>query len=504
MVMMIAAGAWAITAMPSAVDPPSSLPVILVDVEWRGASAGDIEQLVTTPIEQELRTISAVREIRSRTNAGYVEIAVEFVHGSDMTIALDRVKQRVLRLRNLPSDIEPAVVQRFVDLEPVANVLVTAEGGMRELVQLVRSMGRTLLARGIPAVSYEGLPEEEIALLVGAGRLRELGLTLDELAGEVAGVSRNVPAGMIGRGQNSRQIRGRDQRRDVFGFEQLHIASDDRLVRLGDIAHIVRRPREGQPHLTSDGAPAIEIVLWRAAEDDSRLAGRILDTWFRDVVPTLPHGVSVTVYNDVWRFLRAQVRMIVENGVSGLTLVIAVLFLFLDARVGFWVMVGIPVSFFLSLVLLHGVFGVSVNIISLIGFVMALGIVVDDAIVVGEDVVTQFENGKSPTQAAIAGARRMWGPVMTSSVTTLAAFIPLLLIGGPLGDMILTLPTVLLCVMVASLTECFLVLPGHLRRALDKCRAPASESFRARFQKAFGDFREPLAEFCGIAARCGP
>ena len=490
MIMMILAGLWAIRTMPSMLDPPMNFPMVYVEVEWRGASAEDIEELVTVPIEQQLRTINAMRELTSRTEVGFVRVAAEFHHGTDMTVALDQVKQRVANLRNLPPDIEPPTVRRFIDLEPIATVMVSAPGDISELIPLVRSMERDLLSRGIAGVFYDGLPEEEIALLVGGGRLRELGLTLDELAFEVGRLSRNVPAGMIGRGQSARQLRSLDQRRDPLAFEELTIASGDQLIRLGDIAEVVQRPREGQPALTNNGQPAIEMTLWRATEQDAHIADVLFDAWYADVEPTLPPGVVMTVYNDIWELLGAQLNMIFKNAASGLILVIGILFLFLNGRVGFWVMVGIPVSFMLSLALLFSVFGMGISIIALIAFVMALGIVVDDAIVVGEDTVTHFENGKSPLDAAVAGARRMWVPVITSSMTTLAAFIPLLIIGGPMGDMILTLPTVLLCVIAASLIECFLVLPGHLKASLASYRPPGPDSFRSRFDARFAKLRD--------------
>ena len=201
---------------------------------------------------------------------------------------------------------------------------------------------------------------------------------------------------------------------------------------------------------------------------------------------------------DIWDMLGAQLKMIGKNAWSGLLLVVMTLFLFLNARVSWWVAVGVPVSCLLGLTLFHWVFGFGISIIALIGFVMALGIVVDDAIVVGEDAMTLFEAGATPLDAAIGGAKRMFVPVLASSLTTLAAFIPLMLIGGEMGATILALPTVLLCIITASLIECFLVLPGHLRGSFEKMRgAPTTSKLRARFDAAFTRFLDhrfmPLA-----------
>jgi len=488
--MMTLAGFWAIRSMPSSLDPPMHMPVVFIEIQWLGASAEDIEKLITTPIEQQLRTTNDLRTLESNTRNGSVSITAQFEYDADMTMALDQVKQRVANIRNLPAGIEPPVISRRIDLEPIANLLVTGPGDVSELIPLVRSMEKDLLSRGIEGIFYDGLPKEEIALLIGGKRLVELRLTLEELAREVSRVSQDVPAGSVGSGQGSRQLRSLDQRRDPLSFEALQIRSNDQLIRLGDIADVVRRPQRGQPIVTNNGRPAIKMILWRSAEADAYIADQILDDWIAEVSPTLPPGVELTVLGDVWGLLGGQLQMIVRNGLSGLVLVGITLFLFLSGRVGWWVMVGIPVSFLLGLALFHLVFGYGISIIALIAFIMALGIVVDDAIVVGEDATTHFELGKSPIDAAVSGAQRMWTPVMTSSLTTLAAFIPLIIMGGELGDAIIALPTVLLCVIVASLIECFLVLPGHLRVSLAKVKPPAEGSWRQRFDNAFFGFRD--------------
>ena len=490
MIMMTLAGIWAIRVMPSQLDPPMSLPMVFIEVQWVGASAEDLETLVTTPIEQALRTLNDLRQLTSSTRNNYTSIRVEFDYDAEMTIALDQVKQRVANIRNLPVSIEPPVIRRHIDTEPIATLQITSDGDIGELIPLVRSLEEELLSLGIEGVEYRGLPTEEIALLVGSQRLQAMGLTLDELAEEVARVSQNVPAGSVGSGQGSRQLRSLDQRRDALGFEALPIQSGAQVVPLGNVAEIVRRPQRGQPFITREGQAVIEMNLWRSTDADAYQADQLVDAWLLTAQEKIPSGVNIHLVNDVWELLGAQLHMIVKNALSGLVLVIGILYLFLNGRVGWWVMVGIPVSFMLGLALFHLVFGYGISIIALIGFIMAIGIVVDDAIVVGEDAVTHFEQGKSPMDAAVAGAQRMWVPVVTSSLTTLAAFLPLIIMGGEMGDAIIALPTVLLCIIIASLVECFLVLPGHLRNSLGKVKKPEPGSWRARFDSAFLRFRD--------------
>ncbi len=490
MVMMMLAGFWAIRVMPSQLDPPADFPVVFVDVDWAGASAEDVAALVTEPIEQQLRTVDGVHEITSRTENGTTSIRVEFEYDADMTLGLDQVKQRVANIRNLPPGIEPPRIHRFVDLEPVAQLQVTGNGDLSELIPLVRGFERALMARGIEGVQYDGLPKQEIALMVGGKRLEELGLTLDELAAAVSKASRDVPAGSVGRGQGSRQLRSLDQKRNAYGFQQLLLESGDQLIRLGDIGQVERRPERGQPIVTRNGHPAVEMMLWRSTRSDAYHAEQVVRQWLKDVQPTLPNGVDVTMTQDIWRLLGAQLDLVVNNAFSGLVLVAAMLLAFLSGRVSWWIMVGIPVSFLLALAAFHLVFGQGISLIALIGFVMALGIVVDDAIVVGEDAATLHDAGASPLDAAVGSAKRMWVPVVTSSMTTLAAFIPLLLFGGPMGQIILTLPTVLLCIILASLAECFLVLPAHLKKSLSKPSPGWEGAWRQRFDRGFERFRD--------------
>ncbi|MFT7652754.1 MAG: multidrug efflux pump subunit AcrB [Candidatus Azotimanducaceae bacterium] len=499
MVMMILAGFWAVRSMPTMLDPPTSFPIVFIEVSWVGASAEDIETLVTIPIEQQLRTVNELHELTSRTINGSAQIQVTFNYDANMTLALDHVKQRVSNVRNLPQDIEPPVIRRHIDTEAISALLISGTGELADLIPLARRLERDLMRRGIEGIYYDGLPKEEIALLIGGTRLQELGMTLDELAMEVSRLSQNVPGGSVGRGQGSRQLRSLDQERNPLGFENLQIERNGQLIRLKDFASVVRRPQRGEPLLTSEGKPAIEMTLWRSADADAYQAEVLVKSWLADVRPTLPQGVEVKEIANIWGLLGTQLSMILDNALTGIVLVLGVLFVFLRARPAFWVAVGIPVSFLMALAIFYAGFGYGISIIALIGLIMALGIVVDDAIVVGEDIVTHFEQGMSPEDAAVAGAKRMWLPVLTSSLTTMAAFLPLLIMGGVMGAAVLALPTVLLCVIVASLIECFWVLPGHLRVSLANMKPP-TENWRSRFEARFYRFRDerfmPLVESC--------
>ena len=492
MIMMILSGLWAVDRITTQLDPVIQWPMVFVNVEWPGASAEDVEKLIVVPIEQQLRTLSGVQEIYSRSWNGGAFIRIEYSHNQDMILANDEVKQRVAQIRNFPVSMEPLRVSRAKDYEPIGSVVVTSDGELSELVPLVREFEKELLVRGIELIDFEGLPEEELAIQVSGEKLVELNTTLDKIAAEVRSRSANAPAGTVGRGQSARQLRSLDQKRDPAEFEQLEVAlqPDGRLTRLGNIATIEKRAKVGEARLSKNGKPAIVLHLSRLNSTDAILTADIMHNWLNQVRPTLPAGVDLHVYQEVWILLKHQLMMIFENGLSGLVLVIITLFLFLNGRVGFWVMVGIPVSFLFATLIYFGVFGGGINILALIAFIMALGIVVDDAIVVGEDAVTLYQQGMSAEEAAAGGAKRMFLPVVTSSLTTMAAFVPLLITGGDIGEFIVTLPMVLLCVIIASLIECFLVLPGHLRQSFEKLDREKPSAFRQWFDTSFINARD--------------
>ena len=349
----------------------------------------------------------------------------------------------------------------------MARVVVSGvDVQLRELRALVQQMEHELLDRGIANIQLVGLPEQEIAVQVPAAVLHELDLSLDDIADRVARASRDLPAGSIGLNDVSQQLRALDQRRREVGFERLPILSDTsgRLVTLGDIATIERRARSRQTSVSLGGQPAIEMRLKRNENASSLASAEILAQWLEDNRGRWPPGIEVTVYDQAWLLIKERMQMLLKNGAGGLVLVVLILFLFLNGRVAFWVAVGIPISLMATLGVLYLVGG-SINMVSLFGLIMALGIIVDDAIVVGEDALTHYQAGEQPLEAAEGGARRMLAPVIASSLTTIAAFLPLMLVSGIIGNVLFDIPLMVVCVILASLVESFLVLPGHLRHA---------------------------------------
>lgn len=491
MAVMFLSGLFSLTQLNAQFFPTFELDVVTVRVEWVGATAEDVADSVTTPIEDAVRDVDGVREMSSTSAEGVASISLEFAEDTEMGDAVEDVKDRVAGVRNLPPGSEEPTITRVTRYDPIARVVLTGDVPPEHLRQWVRDFEDELLRRGVSNIELTGLPDQEMAISVTQGRLFDRDLTFGELGDAIASESLDLPAGEAGDQDVARQLRSLEQRRSVLGFEGVTFADPDgRIVPLSALADIDQRARDRQVTVRSEGRPAVELLLQRAEDEDALEAAAVLETWLEETRPTLPPGLELEVYDEFWELLAERIGLLVTNGLGGLLLVVGIVFAFLTARVSFWVTLGIPASFFAALTALW-LTGGSINMISLFALIMTLGIIVDDAIVVGERGVSRFESGESPAQAAAGGAREMLAPVLAASLTTVAAFIPLMAVSGVIGNILFDIPLVVICVITASLIEAFIVLPGHLRQSFEgAARHPEPSRFRVVFDRTFGRFRD--------------
>jgi len=484
MFLFILCGLWGLKKLNTQFFPQFELDFITVSVAWSGASAEDVERSVTLPIEQSLSTITQVKTLTSSSQSGGATIILELIEGSDIESIVNRVRQKIEVIRNLPADAERPIVQQVERFSSVASVLITGPEHLDELSQLARQFETELTRRGIKKINFVGLPEEEVAIEVPSTAIHETGLSLQQIATNIRQNSQNLPAGTATRNEVSKQIRSLSQKRSTIGFESLPVTTDSqgRLLRVSDIATVSRRAQRDQAFLTWNGQPAIEMIVMRTDTEDILRIAETLNRWLDDKHSQLPKGVTLHSYNERWKSLQERIQLLLTNGTGGLLLVVATLFLFLRARVAFWVTIGIPTSFLATLAILYFIGG-TINMISLFALIMALGIIVDDAIVVGEDTLTHVEMGESALSSAVGGAQRMLAPVISSSLTTIAAFLPLALISGTMGKIIFDMPIIIICVIIASIIECFIILPGHLHHSLKKPFTSQPEETKTRKER---------------------
>ncbi len=502
MLIMLLSGIFALSRLNVQFFPTFELDRISVRVIWSGASAEDIEQGITIPLEQSLKTVENVKHMTSTSAQDVSSIQLEFFENTDMILALDKVKQKVDEFRNLPLDAEKPQVENLTRYEGVAKLIISGghNGGpeldMHELRMLANQFERELIKRGIDKVEINGLPDEEISIEIPLEQLQYLDLTLDEISQRINTFSKDMPAGTLGSEHSAKELRSLEQARNELDFAEIPVISTStNFVRLGDIASIRRQAEKDGVLRFKDGEPVVEMALQRTEEGNTLKAAQILQDWVAEKQASLPPNIRIEVFDESWKMIRDRTWLLLKNGGSGLVLVVLILYIFLNARVAFWVAIGIPVSFMATLAILYAVGG-TINMISLFGLIMALGIIVDDAIVVGEDALAHYQDGEEPLKAAEGGARRMFVPVIASSMTTIAAFLPLMMVGGIMGNILFDIPLIVICVILASLVESFFVLPGHLRHAFshfkrdDKSHRSAHLTIRNRLDDAFDKFRQ--------------
>lgn len=334
------------------------------------------------------------------------------------------------------------------------------------------------------------MPEQQISIEIPSKNLTLLGLTLPQLGAQIQQQSQDIPVGNVGKAELSKQLQTLEEKTTVEGFLNLPLLSADRAqkVLLRDIAQVYYENQDNEVTAFYDGKPAIILTLLRTKNFSALDSAKILQNWLKNQRPKLGNQVTVHVYDARWILIKERISLLVKNGLGGLLLIVAILFLFLNLRIAFWVIVGIPTSFLAALGVLYFLGG-SINMVSLFALIMALGIIVDDTIVVSEETLTQIDKGKEILAAVNTGAKKMLAPILSSSLTTLCAFLPLLLVGGVIGTILFDIPVIIICVIIASLIECFLVLPGHLYHSLKKITHKKPSNFRLKFDNGFNRFK---------------
>ncbi|MFP6741881.1 MAG: efflux RND transporter permease subunit, partial [Alphaproteobacteria bacterium] len=380
-------------------------------------------------------------------------------------------------------------IRRLVRYDNITRLLVSGPYGEAALKVQAKTIREDLLAAGIDKDDLIGVRDEEIWIEIEPATLRRLDLTLGDIAARIAETSQDMPSGDTSGGAE-RQIRsiGLMKSAAALGDVEIRALANGEKVYLRDIATLSERFDDGGVTVRQGGQAAIEIHVQRALKADALTLADTVDEYLVDLGARLPDNLSVIQYDVAADLIRGRLNLLLYNGAGGLVLVIVILFVFLNMRVAFWVAVGIPVSLLATMVAMLAT-GQSINMVSMFGLIMALGIIVDDAIVVGEHAEARFRAGMSPLDAAEAGAKRMAAPVLCASLTTIAAFVPLLVISDIIGEIIAAIPFVVIAVIIASLVESFLILPGHLRGALGQAGDTPSRP-RQWFNGHFDSFRD--------------
>jgi len=498
MALMVVGGLLALGRHNTQFFPDFSVDFVTVSVTWPGASAEDVEANIVEALEPELRFIDDVKNVLGTAMEGVGQIAVEFNPGADMQAGLSAVEQAVAQVTTLPEAAERPVIKRIAHYDTVSRLVISGPFPQASLKAIAKGVRDELLARGADKISLFGARDSEVWVEIDQATLLELDLTLADVARAVEASSEDLPSGDTG-GAAELQIRSVGSGRDPASLRDIEVRATGggQKILLGDIATVRDAVEEGAPIALLDGMPAIELHIQRAVGKDALEIAGIVNATVAELAPTLPASLRMEQFDLKANLIQERINLLLRNGLGGLVLVVGVLFLFLNGGVALWVAVGIPVSVMAALAVMLAT-GQSINMVSLFALIMMIGIIVDDAIVVGEHAMARRLGGADNLGAAESGARRMLAPVMAASLTTMAAFVPVTIISGIIGEILRAIPLVVVAVLIASLIECFLVLPGHLRGALVG-NPEAASRFRRGFNGAFDRFRDgPFRRFVGF------
>ena len=469
MVVLLVGGFLISTQLKQEVFPEFTLDIVSVRVPYPGAGPEEVEQGIVLAIEEAVRGVDGVEEVTATAQESMGTVSVELIRGTDLQRAAQDIKNEVDRITSFPEDAERPVVSIPQRRREVISLILYGETEhrvLRELAEQVRD--RLLQDDGITLVELGGVRPLEISVEVPQEKLRAHGLTLGQVANQLRRTAVELPGGGI-KTEGGEVLLRMMERRD-FGpeFTDIPIVTKDdgSDVRLGDIATIVDGFAETDTGALFNGQPAVLIRVYRVGKETPIQVSDTVQRHVEELRAELPPGIGVTTWNDRSDIFRQRVNLLLRNGAIGLVLVFVLLGLFLETRLAFWVMMGIPISFLGSFLILP-LTGVSINMISLFAFIIALGIVVDDAVVVGENIYEHHQRGMPFGEAAVLGARSVAVPVVFSILTNVAAFTPLFFVPGFMGKVFRVIPSVVIMVFLLSLVESLLILPAHLGHQKD-------------------------------------
>ncbi len=446
------------------VFPEVDLDRVQVSVAYPGAGPEEVEEGILRQIEENVTGIDGIKEITSSASEGIGIVIAEVESGEDVDLVLQDIKSEVDRIVTFPEDAEKPVIAKLVNRAEVISVVVYGDVSDRVLREQAEEIREELLAlEGITQVDLGGVRPYEISVEIPEENLRRYGLTLEEVARRIRRASLDLPGGTIK--TEGGEILLRTKERRYFGPEYADITvvtnPDGAQVKLADIARVRDDFEETDVFARFDGVPAAMVKVFRVGDQKPIEISKRVKEYVKGKSSRIPTAVNIAVWFDTSEIYQSRINLLLKNACLGLTLVLIILGLFLEIRLAMWVMLGIPISFF-GAMLLMPTLDVSINMLSLFAFILALGILVDDAIVVGENVFEQRQRGKPYVEAATDGAIEVGIPVIYAVLTTVAAFLPLVFVTGVMGKFIKVIPLVVISLLVMSLIESLFVLPAHL------------------------------------------
>lgn len=496
MISIIALGLMTVFSLKKEVFPEASLDMVSVSVLYRGAAPEEVEEGVVVRIEEAIQDLEGIKRISSTASENVGAVIIELKTGYDPSQVLEDIKSRVDAIDTFPEETEKPVVSELLNRTQVISITISGDTDDRTLKVLAEDIREDLLASPkVTQVSVSNTKNYEIAIEVSEEALSRYKLTFDEVTRAVRMSSLDLPGGTIKTSSGEILLRTKGQAYVGAEFEKIILRSfpDGTRLHLSDVATVIDGFEESDQQSRFDGKPASMVQIFRVGEESAIDIAEAVYQYVNEKQERLPEGINLTTWQDDTKILNSRLDLLFRNGRMGFVLVFLALALFLKLRLAWWVSVGLVISFMGALWLMP-VFDVSINLLSLFAFILVLGVVVDDAIVIGENVYSKMEAGMTNLQAAIEGTKEVAVPVTFAVLTTFAAFAPLLMVTGTFGKFMRVIPIIVIATIGFSLIESLFVLPAHLAHSKLDPRNKERSNWWKKIQGAFTDKLEWFIE----------
>ncbi|MFQ5484096.1 MAG: efflux RND transporter permease subunit, partial [Desulfobacterales bacterium] len=468
MTFIIFAGFITLMQMRREVNPQFSLDMINVNLPFPGASPEEVEEGICIKIEEKIKSVEGILRTLSSAREGSGSVTVELDSKADVRKVLDDIRTEIDRIDTFPKEAEEPIITEIVNRNPAISVAIYGDVSEKDLRRVAEKIRDDLIDESaISLVNLMGVRNYEISVEISEENMRRYGLSFEQVARAIRTGSVDLPGGAIKTHHGEILVRSKGQLYTGREFEKIPLITrtDGTVVRLREVADVKDGFEDVEMKTRFNGKPAVVVQVNRTKTEDLIKISRTVRSYVKKEKDTIPAGIHIDIWGDFAPLVQGRINLLLRNGLQGILLVFLILALFLNFRLAFWVSAGIPLSFMAAFIVLNWT-GETINMISLFAFIMTLGILVDDAIIIGENIYTHFGKGKSPSDAVVYGLKEVGWPVVMAVLTTLVAFAPLLFITGIIGKFIAVMPKAVITILVVSLMEALIILPAHLRGAL--------------------------------------
>ncbi|MCP4128200.1 MAG: efflux RND transporter permease subunit [Gammaproteobacteria bacterium] len=492
MLAMMLLGIVALPGLQRETFPKIESDKVQVSVIYKGATTDEVEDAICRRLEDAIDGITNLDEVRCEASEGVGVATAVKLEGATMPRFLDDVKSEIDAITDFPDQAENPIVEELGRTDAVASVAITGPDNPVSLKAYAEDVkARMQAVRNISGVEISGFSEHQIRIEIPASRLRQFGLSTSNVANSIQGQSVGSPAGRLQGGPEDILLRFDDQGKTVEEFQDIVVISGTTgaAIKLGEIATITDRFDRDEDKVLFNGKRAAILNVTKTRNQDTLVVFNAISEFVQQENMRAPKGVKLTLTQDRSSVVKDRLDMLVTNGVQGLVLVFLVLWLFFSFRYSFWVTMGLPVSFLGALFVLPLV-GITINMISMVGLLIGIGLLMDDAIVIAENVAARMDQGDKAMDAAVTGVQQVLPGIASSFATTLLVFGSLSFITGEIGQILRVMPVVLIIVISVSLIEAFLILPSHLGHSLSHMGNRTPSRFREAFERGFDRLRE--------------